>query len=224
MSADFIARLIGMVVFAILGAYFGFYLAGITEGQIDLYTVSVALLGALAGLILTPYITTRPIRSLRRLLARLSPQTLVSGLIGLIAGLIVAALLAFPISLLPSPFGDILPFFGVLFFGYLGIAVFVTRQNDIFSVMRFNLPGRSADKSANEKSGSRTILIDTSVIIDGRISDIARTGFLVGTLLIPRFVLNELQYIADSADNLRRQRGRRGMEVIGVHAEEPDRS
>jgi uncharacterized protein YacL len=52
------------------------------------------------------------------------------------------------------------------------------------------------------------------VIIDGRISDIARTGFLVGTLLIPRFVLNELQYIADSADNLRRQRGRRGMEVI----------
>jgi uncharacterized protein YacL len=56
--------------------------------------------------------------------------------------------------------------------------------------------------------------VDTSVIIDGRISDIARTGFLVGTLLIPRFVLNELQYIADSADNLRRQRGRRGMEVI----------
>ena len=214
MSADFIARLIGMVVFAILGAYLGFYLAAITEGQIDLYAVSVALLGALAGLILTPYITTRPIRALRRLLARLSPQTLVSGLIGLIAGLIVAALLAFPISLLPSPFGDILPFIGVLFFSYLGIAVFVTRQNDIFSVLRVNLPGRSADKSTNEHSGSRTILIDTSVIIDGRISDIARTGFLVGTLLIPRFVLNELQYIADSADNLRRQRGRRGMEVI----------
>jgi uncharacterized protein YacL len=57
-------------------------------------------------------------------------------------------------------------------------------------------------------------LLDTSVIIDGRIADIARTGFLTGTLLIPRFVLNELQYIADSADNLRRQRGRRGMEVL----------
>ena len=52
------------------------------------------------------------------------------------------------------------------------------------------------------------------MIIDGRISDIVRTGFLPGTLLIPRFVLNELQYIADSPDNLRRQRGRRGMEVL----------
>ena len=56
--------------------------------------------------------------------------------------------------------------------------------------------------------------MDTSVIIDGRIADISRTGFLTGNLLIPRFVLNELQYIADSPDNLRRQRGRRGMEVI----------
>ena len=58
------------------------------------------------------------------------------------------------------------------------------------------------------------VLLDTSVIIDGRIADIARTGFLAGTLLIPRFVLNELQYIADSADSLRRQRGRRGMEIL----------
>jgi uncharacterized protein YacL len=54
------------------------------------------------------------------------------------------------------------------------------------------------------------------VIIDGRIGDIARTGFMIGTLLIPRFVLNELQYIADSADSLRRQRGRRGMEVLST--------
>ncbi|MBG7610341.1 MAG: PIN domain nuclease, partial [Anaerolineae bacterium] len=60
----------------------------------------------------------------------------------------------------------------------------------------------------------RKILVDTSVIIDGRIVDISRTGFLTGALLIPRFVLNELQYIADSADGLRRQRGRRGMEVL----------
>jgi uncharacterized protein YacL len=60
----------------------------------------------------------------------------------------------------------------------------------------------------------RNVLLDTSVIIDGRIADIARTGFLAGTLLIPRFVLNELQYIADSPDALRRQRGRRGMEVL----------
>lgn len=214
MSADFIARLLGMALFAVLGAYFGIYLAGLANGQAELYTVSMALLGALFGLILTPYFTTRPVRFLRSTLARVSPQTLVAGLIGLIAGLIIAALLAFPISLLPSPFGDILPFIGVVLFGYLGIAVFVTRRNDLFSVVRFSLPGRAPDKDADSQQANRTILVDTSVIIDGRISDISRTGFLAGTLLIPRFVLNELQYIADSADNMRRQRGRRGMEVI----------
>jgi uncharacterized protein YacL len=64
-------------------------------------------------------------------------------------------------------------------------------------------------------------LLDTSVIIDGRIADITRTGFLPGSLLIPRFVLNELQYIADSPDALRRQRGRRGMEVLSALQKEP---
>jgi uncharacterized protein YacL len=65
------------------------------------------------------------------------------------------------------------------------------------------------------------ILLDTSVIIDGRIADIAHTGFLPGALLIPRFVLNELQYIADSSDSLRRQRGRRGMEVLSHLQKDP---
>ncbi len=91
------------------------------------------------------------------------------------------------------------------------------RQNDIFSLLRLNIPSRSAggeDSGLLSMESSRSILLDTSVIIDGRIADIAKTGFLVGTLLIPRFVLNELQYIADSADGLRRQRGRRGMEVL----------
>jgi len=66
----------------------------------------------------------------------------------------------------------------------------------------------------NWAQANRTVLLDTSVIIDGRVADIAKTGFLPGTLLIPRFVLNELQYIADSPDNLRRARGRRGMEIL----------
>ncbi len=60
------------------------------------------------------------------------------------------------------------------------------------------------------------------MIIDGRIADIARTGFLPGSLLIPRFVLNELQYIADSPDSIRRQRGRRGMEVLSALQKEPN--
>src|SRR3990170_361836 len=214
MSADFIARILGMVVFAALGVYWGIGLGGSTEGKVELYAVVLGLVGALMGLVLTPFLTTRPVRAVRILLGRFSAQTLVSGLVGLMAGLIVAVLLAFPISLLPSPFGDVLPFVGVLLFSYLGVAVFVMRQNDIFSALRFNLPGRSTETPEEPADVGRAILLDTSVIIDGRIVDIARTGFLFGTLLITRFVLNELQYIADSADSLRRQRGRRGMEVL----------
>jgi len=62
--------------------------------------------------------------------------------------------------------------------------------------------------------GEHRVLVDTSAIIDGRIADIAKTGFLPGTLIVPRFVLNELQYVSDSADSMRRQRGRRGMDVL----------
>ncbi len=217
MSLEFILRIIGMVVMFSLGAYLGTYLAGLTGGAADLYAITVGMLGALIGLILTPFITTRPARALRRSLGQVSAQTLLAGLAGLMAGLVIAALLAFPLSLLPEPFRNILPLVGVLLFSYLGISVFVMRQNDIFSVFRLNLPSRSSalgESGLNSIDDSRTILLDTSVIIDGRIADIARTGFLVGTLLIPRFILNELQYIADSADSLRRQRGRRGMEVL----------
>jgi uncharacterized protein YacL len=148
-------------------------------------------------------------------LTKVSAQTLAAGLIGLVAGLVVGALLAFPLSLLPSPLGKILPFVGVLFFGYLGIAVFVMRQGDVFGAIFGRLLSRGDEPiSSSAALAGRNILLDTSVIIDGRIADIARTGFLSGTLLIPRFVLNELQYIADSPDSLRRQRGRRGMEVL----------
>jgi len=213
MSAEFIARLAGMVVIAGLGVYWGINFGELTGQSKELFAVIFGLVGALMGLIITPYLTTRPVRAMRIVLSRVSSQTLVAGLVGLLVGLIVAALLAFPISLLPSPFGDILPFVGVLLFGYLGVAVFITRQNDVFSAFRA-IPGRAAAEPAGEAEGGRPILLDTSVIIDGRIADIARTGFLFGTLIIPRFVLNELQYIADSADSLRRQRGRRGMEVL----------
>jgi uncharacterized protein YacL len=217
MSLEFILRIVGMLVLFAVGLYWGAYLGNLVGAQRDLYAIILGMLGALIGLILTPFVTTRPARALRSLLTRVSAQTLLAGLAGLMAGLVIAALLAFPLSMLPEPFSNVLPFIGVLLFSYLGISVFVMRQNDIFSLLRLNMPSRSSggdDAGPPSMESARSILLDTSVIIDGRISDIAKTGFLVGTLLIPRFVLNELQYIADSADSLRRQRGRRGMEVL----------
>ncbi len=213
MSPEFVFRIIGMVVFGLLGGYFGVDLAKVTTITIEEGAVIFGLVGALFGLVLTPTLTTRPLRSLRNLLSQLDTRTLGSGLAGLSLGLVIAALLAFPISLLPSPLGEVFPFIGVLLFGYIGVAVFVSRKNDIFSIFG----GRAftlSDKGRKEGDKERVILVDTSVIIDGRIADIAHTGFLVGELLIPRFVLDELQHIADSADGLRRQRGRRGMEIL----------
>jgi uncharacterized protein YacL len=219
---EFIFRLIGMIVLGVLGAYWGNDLGSLLGAPEYLYAVVLGLLGALVGLVLTPFLTTRPARALVSLLARISVQTLASGLIGLLAGLLIAALLAFPLSLLPEPFSQIMPFIGVLLFGYFGVVLFVMRQKDLFGLLLSRWPrsaaseetGNGIGNSIAATSGGRNILLDTSVIIDGRISDIARTGFVVGTLLIPRFVLNELQYIADSPDVLRRQRGRRGMEVL----------
>jgi uncharacterized protein YacL len=207
-------RLIGMLILAIMGAYLGAQLGRVTGTSQEYYAAILALVGAILGLALTPFFTRRPLRALRSSLGRVPAQSLVAGLIGLVVGLIIAALLSFPLSLLPSPFGELLPFAGVILFSYFGVAVFVMRQTDIFSILRY-IPGRREEGEDGTAQGiGRTILLDTSVIIDGRIADIAHTGFLVGTLLIPRFVLNELQYIADSPDNLRRQRGRRGMEVL----------
>ncbi|MCS7011237.1 MAG: TRAM domain-containing protein [Anaerolineales bacterium] len=212
MSIDFFFRIFGMIVFSILGAFLGNWLEQFYLEYQPLYTLTFSLLGALFGLVTTPYFTTRPVRALKSLLLKLSAETLFSAMIGLVVGLIIAALLSFPLSLLPDPLGRILPFVGVVLFCYFGISLFVMRQNDIATLLQ-GISSRN-ESGLFASIGQRTILLDTSVIIDGRVADIARTGFLPGTLLIPRFILNELQYVADSPDNLRRARGRRGLQVL----------
>ncbi len=227
MSIEFIFRLIGMVVLAIAGVYTGIEFGQFDESMTLTYAATFALTGALMGLVLTPYLTTRPMRTLRSLLGRIAAETLFAALIGLVSGLLVAALLSFPLSLLPNVIGDIAPFLGVLLFGYLGVSIFMMRQGDIMGMLSSFSHNGSGDGGTNGGGSNwskmnRTILLDTSVIIDGRIADIASTGFLPGTLLIPRFVLNELQYVADSPDGLRRQRGRRGMDVLSTLQKDPN--
>ncbi len=215
MSADFLVRLVGMIVFAVAGAIWGNNITPAPDYPPSFYAIVLGLVGALTGLVLSPYLTTRPTRSIRRLIGRIDAYTLFAGLIGLVIGLLISALLAFPLSLLPSPFGEVLPFIGVIGFSYFGVALFIMRQRDLVNVIRDRFPRRNLSAESEEsRLSSRTILMDTSVIIDGRILDIARTGFMSGVLMIPRFVLNELQAIADSADGLRRQRGRRGLDIL----------
>ncbi|HZM23434.1 MAG TPA: PIN domain nuclease, partial [Anaerolineales bacterium] len=169
---EFIFRVIGMIVFGYVGVAFGGWLAGLVElpgsTQVYLYRWLFLLLGGLGGFILTPYFTTRPARAIRVKLGHLSAETLFAGLVGLIVGLLTAALLSFPFSQLPNPLGQILPFIGVIAFAYLGISLFVMRQGDIMGLFSA-LSGRSEGGSSSSWTNlNRTILLDTSVIIDGR--------------------------------------------------------
>ena len=211
MSFEFVVRLIGMITLAVGGVYLGANLGGLAEGSEELYASVFGLVGALTGLVITPFVTTRPIRAVRAYMAQVSAGTLLASLMGLVIGLIVAALVSFPLSLLPAPFGQLLPFVAALALSYLGVAIFMMRERDILDMLRARFP---SGEDGGGSSGGRRVLLDTSVIIDGRIADIARTGFIAGPMLVPSFVLVELQHIADSSDGLRRQRGRRGLDIL----------
>ncbi|MGD8244399.1 MAG: TRAM domain-containing protein [Anaerolineae bacterium] len=213
MSADLISRIIGMLVLAVAGTFFGLYLATQFDGPSYTYAAIALLVGALMGLVVTPYVTVRPFLALRKRIRQAPAQQLLAGTIGLVLGLIIAALLVFPLSLLPPPFKQILPIVVAALFGYFGMMVMITRQQEIVGLVRGQLPERNGKKKRST-DGAKSVLLDTSVIIDGRIADISRTGFIEGDMLVPRFVLNELQHIADSADALRRRRGRRGLEML----------
>ena len=211
MRVEVVLRLIGMVVFALAGWQASSFLTEMVPEPYIGYVIKVALplAGAALGLFITPWLTTKPFFWVRGKIHHLPTQQLVAAIIGLIIGSIIAAFLARPLSLLPGPLGTVLPFIGTLIFGYLGITVMTVRQQDIVSLISERLPFKGESLRQNNY-----VLLDTSVIIDGRIADISRTGFISGTMLVPRFVLNELQHIADSSDMLRRNRGRRGLDML----------
>lgn len=211
MSIDFFLRLVGMVVFGILGWQLGVMLGGSNPTSLP-YIVVLSLAGSALGLLVTPYFTVKPFHAVRQIIRRMPANQLMAAIVGLVVGLIVAALLALPLSLLPAPLGQVLPFAGAIVFAYLGVAVMVMRQRDMFALVENRLAGREGGGWKSQEHGM--VLLDTSVIIDGRIADVSRTGFIMGIITVPRFVLAELQHIADSPDVLRRNRGRRGLEML----------
>ena len=121
MSFEFILRIIGMIVLGVSGGFLGFEISRFSPEDALRTTLVFGLVGAQTGLILTPYFTTRPARSIRSLLGRMTAESLFAGLTGLVVGLLIAALLAFPLSMLPAPFSQVLPFIGVLIFSDFGV-------------------------------------------------------------------------------------------------------
>ncbi|MEC2073976.1 PIN/TRAM domain-containing protein [Alkalihalophilus marmarensis] len=137
------------------------------------------------------------------------------GSMGLIIGLIVAYLIGIPLNVIQIPVvSTIVPIFVTIFLGYFGFQIGFKKRDELINLFTRNI-GKDKKKEEEERaSGSQLKILDTSVIIDGRIADICKTGFLEGTLVIPEFVLEELQHIADSSDVLKRNRGRRGLDIL----------
>lgn len=166
--------------------------------------------GAIIGLIVSPFLATlfeRSVGMVEESMARLAPAEALSGAIGLIVGLIVSAFVRdifHGFSLVPR-YGPLISLaiyaLITLFFSYVGVRVGVRQR--VASWVRSSARGDGPPK-----------LLDTSVIVDGRVLEIAQAGFLDGRLLVPKFVLKELQAIADSNDALKRVRGRRGLDVL----------
>lgn len=141
----------------------------------------------------------------------------IGGTIGMVIGLVVAYLFSNEIRSIPVV-GASVQFFVSIFFAYLGLRIGFTKREDLLNLFsgKASLKDRG-DKEKDNKNAMRpgeAKILDTSVIIDGRIADLVETGFLDGTLVIASFVLEELQHIADSSDVLKRNRGRRGLDVL----------
>ena len=149
-------------------------------------------------------------------LQKMSANDIVMGTVGLIAGLIIAFLISQIYAGIKVPYLDvILNIITYIILGYLGIVIATKKGKDIRgSLLNWRLSGSGTGKGGKTKSDATPKILDTSVIIDGRIADIMKTGFIEGQIVIPEFVLVELRHIADSSDALKRNRGRRGLDIL----------
>lgn len=165
------------------------------------------------GYTLLPYLTVIPAMSVLRAVQQLSTAEFVTAIIGLFLGLLLGLLLGLPLSALPGPIGTVAPLGISIFLGLAMVGLTVAKRHDLITAAE-SMGLIRRPPGDGEGGGVPRILVDTSAIIDGRIADIADSGFLFGILEVPRFVLDEVQRLADSSDSLRRTRGRRGLEIL----------
>ncbi|MBU3851869.1 MAG: PIN/TRAM domain-containing protein [Candidatus Paralactobacillus gallistercoris] len=189
-----------------------------------------AIIFALLSLLFVNPLLTQ-FRKIENYLAKQTPAYLFFGVIFLIVGLVLANIISVPLYHTHIFLTNtLIPITLMVVLGYLGFRLGTTRRKEWGHV--FRLHRRNGDKENEAVKGEilsqdsgenfhRYKLLDTSVIIDGRIYDIAKTGFVEGTLLVPTFVLHELQLISDSADSIKRVRGRRGLDILNQMQKDP---
>ncbi len=207
-----IFRVVGAIFFGYVGLRMGALLAeGDSGSTAVIFWAAPPVLATIFGVIAGPFLFLGPLRRFQQWTTQIEPIQLVLGTCGLVAGLLVAALLTPALVTLPGVGGVLAPFVVSAILGALGVAALVNREEQFADFLSRYLPmaGRKVGRVPHQ------IILDTSAVIDGRMADIVQTGFIMATLVVPRFVLDELRYVADSPDALRRNRGRRGLDILG---------
>ena len=208
---------------ALLGIVFGFGLGLlilqrtgelIDQANKPAFLVAIVVAALLFGYLAIPYVTLYPTRWAVGRLSEAGAAEFVLGILGVLVGLLMGALIGIPLAGLEGWLGSVFPVVVSLVLAGIMAGAFLYKREAILKAVGGLLPG--ARRGAPNK-----VLVDTSAVIDGRIVDIAKTGFILGSLVAPRFVLDELQRIADSPDSLRRNRGRRGLEMLSALQKDP---
>ena len=202
-----------------------------TFGDMSLTVARIAvlivgtLLGVIIGYLISSFILKQGLviaKRLERILTHIPNQELIAGTIGLLFGLIIANLIGVAFNQVPI-IGPYIPIILSAIFGYSGLKLMARKALEMYNNYVQQWGGDGTKKTSrfkmfsthkSDKASSTPKLLDTSVIIDGRIKELCNTGFIEGPLMVPLFVLNELQIISDSADATKRNRGRRGLDIL----------
>ena len=213
MFALWTLRGLGAGGFAVLGWRLGGIVSEFSSDKEQFFPweLALTLAGLPIGALVAPYLTFKPWRKCAEYISSIPGSTLIAGTIGLLVGLVIASLISIPLYSLDGWLGWGVPVIVSLLLGLFGMWLGVHRSRDMSAIF----PRLESSSGVGKVYRNGSILVDTSAIIDGRIADLSITGFLEGSLVVPRFVLDELRHIADSSDSLRRARGRRGLEVLG---------
>ena len=187
--------------------------------EIIITTVCILLFGLIFYFI-TPFLKRSGIKITKRIetdLQKIPANDILIGSIGLIFGLLIAYLISQLLMRIEIFYiGTVLSILTYVFMGYLGVTIATKKVNDFLPPLVMSQRAQNVKKKPNPNENATPKIVDTSVIIDGRILDILKTGFVEGTIVIPEFVLKELRHIADSTDALKRNRGRRGLDILNA--------
>jgi uncharacterized protein YacL len=233
-----VLRYVGLILGIFVGWNLGIAISPDETGP-DAYGIPIIVAASLGALLflLTPYLTIGIFSRLRQELRRVEASDLVAGGAGLLVGGLVSTLVAFPLATLPNPFGQYIPVLALLAICSVAVLSTLTKKRELMDLVGFrrvgdsgpaigpqeqSLPIDDAPAAAEAVGRQPELLIDTSAIIDGRVRGLAASGFLSYRLIVPQFVLHELQLVADSDDYSKRTRGARGLQTLEDMRQDPD--